>query len=470
MTDSLLHKRAAEAQGLETAVVLAAPEPSRAALSGTSGGVGPLTRVGGLTLFQRALLTLQRAGIGRALVLVGDEEAALKDLLRADPRVHLAVRWLPMREFPPDDPQTWEAVLAELQGYCLVVEAQTLFSRDLVERLRREVRDGRPSLLLCRATEPGPADASADLIVLRTGPFTAPRPAGPTTAGREPRPPADPGALRTERALWLRGLIRRAADEGGLRTLALPPDSACWVRRLGGPADVRQVERKLLRTLKGQFEGVVDRYVNRKLSAWFTRLFLRAGLSANAVTVLSMLIGLLSASAIAHGTYLAGVVGALLFQLAAIVDCCDGEIARLTFTESTFGERLDLLGDNVVHIAVFAGIAWAGFLQQGGWQGGAAARLPLWLGLAAGLGNLLSLGVVMRAKTLRDRGAFIGAATAARVDFILKHMASRDFSMLVLIFALLGRLDVFLWLAALGANAFWVILAWVTRPSATVRA
>ena len=49
-------------------------------------------------------------------------------------------------------------------------------------------------------------------------------------------------------------------------------------------------------------------------------------------------------------------------------------------------------------------------------------------------------------------------------------MASRDFSLVLLFFALVGKLEWFLWLAAIGSNLFWVVLAWVTRPSLLVRA
>ncbi len=69
--------------------------------------VGPLTRVGGLSVFLRAVLTLQRAGIREILVLAGPEEASLKDAIRKDRRVTVPIRWMPVREFPPEDPRTW---------------------------------------------------------------------------------------------------------------------------------------------------------------------------------------------------------------------------------------------------------------------------------------------------------------------------------------------------------------------------
>ncbi len=68
---------------------------------------GSLTVVGGLSLFQRTVLTLQRGGITRVIVLAGRETEDLKRQLRGDSRVTDEIRWVPVREFPADDPRTW---------------------------------------------------------------------------------------------------------------------------------------------------------------------------------------------------------------------------------------------------------------------------------------------------------------------------------------------------------------------------
>ena len=56
----------------------------------------PLTSVGGLSLFQRTLFTLQRGGISRLVVLAGDETETLKGQIQGDMRVKADVRWLPV--------------------------------------------------------------------------------------------------------------------------------------------------------------------------------------------------------------------------------------------------------------------------------------------------------------------------------------------------------------------------------------
>jgi phosphatidylglycerophosphate synthase len=228
-------------------------------------------------------------------------------------------------------------------------------------------------------------------------------------------------------------------------------------------ADVRAAEKKLFNSLKGEFEGFVDRFFNRKVSRWFTRMFLAAGLSPNAITILATLVGLVAAAGFGVGTYSAGIIAALLFQLAAVIDCCDGEVARLTFTESPFGAWLDIAMDNVVHMAIFAGIAVGSYL---GVKGSDSAWVPLALGAAAVAGNGFSFWLVTRAQNIRSVSGWRTPIQAAWADFMLKHVASRDFSVIVLIIAVLDKLDWFLWMAAIGSVTFSLMMLWVIRPSA----
>src|SRR4026208_778829 len=168
------------------------------------------------------------------------------------------------------------------------------------------------------------------------------------------------------------------------RRRACPPVASHRVLTEPG---LRRAERRLYSSLKGEFEGVVDRYFNRKVSRWCTRAFLALGWSPNPITTLGTAVGLVAAAGFAFGTYAAGLGAALLFQLAAVIDCSDGEVARLTFTESPFGAWLDLALDNVVHMAIFGGIAIGVYRQS---ASGDQEWMPLALGAAAICGNAMS--------------------------------------------------------------------------------
>jgi 1L-myo-inositol 1-phosphate cytidylyltransferase / CDP-L-myo-inositol myo-inositolphosphotransferase len=271
--------------------------------------------------------------------------------------------------------------------------------------------------------------------------------------------------LDTDR-LPIRRWLEWAAVEGRVRVVPSEPAGARWYQEVRTPADVRAAEKKLFNSLKSDFEGFVDRYFNRRLSRWFTRLFLFLGLTPNSVTLLATLIGLAAAAEFSGGTYESGVVAALLFQLAAVIDCCDGEIARLTFTESQFGAWLDIAMDNVVHMAIFAGIAVGAYARQVGQEN---AWIPLALGAAAVIGNALSFALVDKAQKIKAAGRWTTPVNAAWSDFMLKNVASRDFSVVVLAFALLGKLAWFLWMAAAGSLVFAGVMLWVVRPSAVTR-
>jgi phosphatidylglycerophosphate synthase len=261
----------------------------------------------------------------------------------------------------------------------------------------------------------------------------------------------------------IRRWLERAAVGGHVRVWSTETNGSHWYQRVRDAADVRAAEKKLFNSLKGEFEGFVDRFFNRKVSRRFTRIFLAAGLSPNAITILATLVGLVAAAGFGVGTYSAGIIAALLFQLAAVIDCCDGEVARLTFTESPFGAWLDIAMDNVVHMAIFAGIAVGSYL---GVKGSDGAWVPLALGAAAVAGNGFSFWLVTRAQNIRSASGWKTPVQAAWADFVLKHVASRDFSVIVLIFAVLGKLEWFLWIAAIGSVAFSLMMLWVIRPSA----
>lgn len=474
MSESLIQHRA-DVQGLATAILLPSVSVFGDSIERLPGSPGPLTQVVGIGLFQRAVLTLQRAGIRQLIVLTGPEEELLKQALARGPRVTIPVRWMPIREFPLDDPRTWEAMAAEVHGFCLVASVRGVFSRALIESLRREVQEGQAILVAQPVMQRGAGDrrvsvkvqaeqllalgssraedatlVATDLLVL---------PAGLMAAAQDVQAP--PGAVPVRR--W----IERAAIDGRVRVLRTDGHPSQWYQDVRTQADVPVAERKLFSSLKGEFEGFVDRYFNRKVSRWFTRIFLAAGASPNAITMLATVLGLLAAVGFGVGTYEAAVVAALLFQLAAVIDCCDGEVARLTFTESPFGAWLDIAMDNVVHMAIFAGIA-VGTYQQTAAQD--EAWIPLGLGAVAVFGNALSFLLVNRAQKIKAASGWRTPVQAAWSEFMLKNVASRDFSVIVLIAALLGKLDWFLWMASAGSLVFAVLMLWVVRPSATSRA
>lgn len=481
--DQILHKP--EIGTVDTAILLTSTgifDP-RGLKSSTKGA---LRRVGGLTLFERSLLTLQRAGISHILALVGEEEPELRQLVKQDERIHAVIRWLPIREFPPDNPQTWNTLAEGIQGSCLVLSCQMICTPSFVERLCEKGREGQAVLAMGgphagnQQGNPGVVIQPAHLssgdsprVFLHDSPDEDEKGLEPGRVPSHTTPAADlivlptrllgiSGSWKTPPVSPIRLALEQAAAEGTMQTLATTPLEYVDTR---GPDGACMAERTLFQALqstKGSLDGWVDRYFNRKVSGYLSRLFIRLRLTPNMITILSMVIGLMGASAFALGTHQTGILGALLFQLSVIIDCCDGEVARLTFSESPFGQELDILADNVVHIAIFAGIALGSFIQ-GPW---AMSALPLLCGIVAILANGLSLWCIQRIRFLKSRPIRwrrLAEGPRKKLDHLLTKVANRDFSLIVLLCACLDLLHWFLLASAIGASLFALTLSWHLR-------
>ena len=449
----------------------------------------PLTIVGGLSLFQRAILTLQRGGITRFMILGGDQTEMLRNQLQEDRRVTAEVRWLPVREFPPSDYRTWEIVSGMMDGGYLVAGTGAIFSAALIAQLRETAQATRAVLVVpnqamlekeASGIGAGPSSqTSEDGVVMVETPVTAVREASSLALNLVAIPEGftAPGWANIDDCPHpLRAALERGLRLGQVKVLPLGEQWYEEVRATGTEslADAQSVihaEWTLARSLKGGHEGFIDRYFNRKCSRWLTHWFLQTPLTPNAITLLATAVGLVGAGAFAVGGYLAGIIGALLFQLSAILDCCDGEVARIKFLESRVGEKLDIILDNVVHIALFAGIAWGVSVGKGGCPGvgGCDHTWDFWALLFGGLaifGNVAAFAVVHAAMRVRRD---MDQSRRARIDFILNRLTNRDFSVIVFAFALIGHIQWFLLLAAIGSNIFWPFLAWQLRSSSPVR-
>ncbi len=80
----------------------------------------------------------------------------------------------------------------------------------------------------------------------------------------------------------------------------------------------------------------------------------RAGLSANALTVIGMLVGVAAAGLVAAGYFVCGFAA---LWLSGLIDAADGTLARLT-KPSPLGAILDITFDRVVEISIIAALAF----------------------------------------------------------------------------------------------------------------
>ncbi|MEU7859549.1 CDP-alcohol phosphatidyltransferase family protein [Nonomuraea sp. NPDC049141] len=88
----------------------------------------------------------------------------------------------------------------------------------------------------------------------------------------------------------------------------------------------------------------------------------RTRLTPNQLTVLSLVLGMVSATFFAMDRLAAG---AAMFYLSFMVDCLDGKIARLKGSGTPFGLWLDYLGDRIRVVFCAAGLAYGQYAITG---------------------------------------------------------------------------------------------------------
>jgi len=107
-----------------------------------------------------------------------------------------------------------------------------------------------------------------------------------------------------------------------------------------------------------------DGIMARVLAPPLVWLFLRMGLSADFVTLLSILNGLAGAAALGFGTVAAGLCAVALLQFSYLLDCADGDIARARGTSSLDGYMRDVSRHCVMGPAIFCGWTMALFSER----------------------------------------------------------------------------------------------------------
>lgn len=187
------------------------------------------------------------------------------------------------------------------------------------------------------------------------------------------------------------------ADPSCVRDLDLAEGA---VLDMSTPGARRRSAWTLLRASGKPADGWLSRHLHRKVSRLFSYLLLQIGLTANAATALTFLVGVAAAWLMAQTTHATMIAGAGLFWFASIADGIDGEMARLTLSESSFGEQLDTGVDQATYVFALGGVI-LGWYRQGIGPAGIALGVTVVVGLPATL--LWGMALVRRARQTRQR-------------------------------------------------------------------
>lgn len=392
------------------------------------------TPVCGVPLLVRVIATVLRSGGTRVLIVrpPGLSRDGLRDHLLSpaiDPaRIETAQVAAP---FDPREPDNWSAIAPRLDAQFLWVPCDYVVHKTALLEL---------------------------LTAAATFPYSGVRFSGVADSGPDKRVFERPTVFRKD------DLIegRSAAFE----VVSLPGQPGVSLR---SPATVKHAEADLVCRSGKATDGIYSRF-NRKLCRPAVRWLSRTRVTPNAVSFGGLAVAAVAGICFAHGSWPLDVAGALLFFVSGLFDEIDGMLARLKFQESAFGCWLETGVDYTTYLLVFAGMTIGGYRRDG--------VVYLLLGAALLFGSVLSFIVISVQRKLaappgrpneysqrylaaldRDAGNPISRAVR-QLQFLTKKGVLVHY---LLLFAVLGLLPLFLFLAAFGANVAWMVTIYFNR-------
>ena len=214
----------------------------------------------------------------------------------------------------------------------------------------------------------------------------------------------------------------------------------------------------IYRRTKKPNDIIWNRLVARPLAAVLVVPLARTAITPNQVTFATLPVFLAGAAVLAAlPTWGALIAGAAIIELSYVLDCADGQLARLKGTSSPVGAHLDFLMDELKAFALIAAIAIRLWLP---------ARDPRWLleglaGLAVVAGAISLTTFVRRPEYAAATGATVShgtgdygegfetkpATTARRSPLALAEAVGRfivHYPSHIWLVALVNRVDIFL--------------------------
>jgi phosphatidylglycerophosphate synthase len=302
-------------------------------------------RVAGLPLLDRMVRTMARAGVEELAVVV--PPGARRQVSRLPEKSQVRVHFL---EWGAPAPLPFAP---RGEGLLVVLGEYVHHHASLSELIRGGLEGGE---LVAQVGPPAQQGAFTQVHLTPEGVEFAPGGGDSASAGAflcSAALGAPEELLAGREGVW-DWLSRRAQG----RRARLRPNSLSLWRRVGDRQSARAAKNMLFSQVTKSTSGFISRHLNARVSIPISKALIETGVSPHLVTsLLVMPAGLASAYLATRPDQYAWLAGSgVLWQLAAILDRCDGEIARVALSESKFGAWFDTLTDNVAYLCAYGGM------------------------------------------------------------------------------------------------------------------
>lgn len=401
-------------------------------------------RVAGLSLLDRGIRTMARAGIEHLAVVVPATTSVA--LTRLTQHLDLTIEFL-----------TWDSVASLTlapDGEVLVLLGDHIHhASSLVDLVKDGLGDGEWIVQTSAAPDrEGPfhqvSASTSGIAFTVASQVSAPVSTGAFLCPAELLAQSNLAAGRTDFRAFLQ--TRAAGRPATQRPLSAPLWHRVWDRR-----SARAAKNMLFGQVTKPTSGFISRHLNARVSIPISKLLVETGMSPHLITVFFVLTtGLTSAILVTRADdYFTLLLAGFLWQMAAILDRCDGEVARVKLCESKFGAWFDTVTDNLAYVCGCIG------MLLGMRRLHPDTMLYSYLGISAG-GALLFTLVVLYAYAhrtgsgslqhyLRDLARNLPDGEKSWIQKLMQRygfVAKRDFfSFFIFLTILVNRLEIAYW-------------------------
>lgn len=237
------------------------------------------------------------------------------------------------------------------------------------------------------------------------------------------------------------------------------------------PSEISRHEKRMIYYLGKASDGLMGRVFGRYVSCLVTRYLIKLKIKPNQWTVFTFIYFLFGGWFLTHGTYFGFVVGAAIYYSVPILDGCDGEIARVTFSESEKGEWFDNVMDVIANqlftiLLGFGLMKYFSWFPHAWWYFGEGILCAVFYMIAQSLVSRYVRRHHKDAKSFAIFGELLVKETGAHgqlknLFYFFTQLMKRDFyTMAILIVAVCDRMDIALHGLFIGTVIGLITLIW----------
>lgn len=112
-------------------------------------------------------------------------------------------------------------------------------------------------------------------------------------------------------------------------------------------------------------DGFLAYYFSAQLANLLVRVLRHTPVTPNMLTFTSLVLGVVTAYLYSRGDWKSLIIGAILHHLSFILDCGDGQLARVKGLKSQMGHWFDYHSDKIKDFLLLLGLAWGVYAQTG---------------------------------------------------------------------------------------------------------